>query len=105
MLVVVSGDGLQLPHGDAGWWGFAVMLGAFLVAFVAFYQGIRLIGPVRMATIMNIEPVVTIAFAVLLLGEGLSPRHVIGTAIVLAGIFLAQYSRLRSLRHPESPGI
>lgn len=70
-----------------------LMLGAsvtYAAAFFAIYKGIGMIGASRTAMIMNLEPVLTIGLAILLLQEGLSPHQLFGAAMVIAAVVAAQ---------------
>ncbi len=98
--VMLATGGLALPVDAPGWGAFSAMLGFFIIAFICTYKGIRLIGAVRMSTVMNLEPVATILIAVALLGESLLGQQLLGGGIVLAGILLAQWPQLRSARMP-----
>jgi drug/metabolite transporter (DMT)-like permease len=49
---------------------------------------IGMIGPERTAVIGNVSPVVTITLAVTVLGEPFTIWHAVGTALVLAGVWL-----------------
>lgn len=71
----------------------ALMLGAsvtYAAAFFAIYKGIGMIGASRTAMIMNLEPVLTIGLAIVLLQEGLSPHQLLGAAMVIAAVVAAQ---------------
>lgn len=72
--------------------GFLLMLAIGTLATVlpayCISGGIALIGPERTAIIGNISPVVTVALAILILGEAFTLWHAIGTALVLGGVFI-----------------
>ncbi|WP_419908149.1 DMT family transporter [Hoeflea sp.] len=75
--------------------GFAVFIvGAtvltFAGAFLGMYTGVRMIGPSRTGLIMNLEPVLTIALAVLLLDERMSANQLLGAALVIVAIYGSQ---------------
>lgn len=93
----LGGEGWHLPHGETGWWAFSLMLLSFCTAFVATYSGLRLIGPVRISTVMNLEPVATILIAVALLGETLGDSQLLGGAVVIAAVLLAQWPGRRQI--------
>ena len=59
------------------------------LAYLFFNRGIALIGPNRAAPFFHLVPVFGSAMAILLLGEELRPFHVIGYALVLAGVVIA----------------
>ena len=82
--------GLALPEDLVGTTYFGIMLLAFLIAYVCTYNAIRIVDPINTSSIMNQEPLATIPFAVVLLGEMLTWNQAIGGAIVLGGILLAQ---------------
>jgi drug/metabolite transporter (DMT)-like permease len=68
--------------------GVAVI--ATAVAIQAFYAGARRIGAAQASLVSTIEPVWTIALAAILLGEILTPVQLLGGALVLVGVLVAQ---------------
>lgn len=73
-----------------------VMIFPSTLAYLFFNRGIALIGPNRSAPFLHLVPVFGSAMAILLLGERLRLFHLIGYALVLAGIAIA--SRQASAR-------
>jgi drug/metabolite transporter (DMT)-like permease len=67
------------------------------LAYLFFNRGVALIGPNRAAPFFHLVPVFGSAMAILLLGERLQPFHLIGYALVLAGVVIAsrQGSRVK----------
>src|SRR4051794_12395816 len=59
------------------------------LAYLFFNRGVALIGPNRAAPFFHLVPVFGSAMAILLLGEQLRPFHLIGYALVLAGVVIA----------------
>jgi drug/metabolite transporter (DMT)-like permease len=59
------------------------------LAYLFFNRGIALIGPNRAAPFLHLVPVFGSAMAILLLGEQLRLFHLIGYALVLAGVVIA----------------
>ena len=57
-------------------------------AYVAFFNGLEIIGPLKTSMLMNMEPVFTIILAAILLGERLSPLQLAGGGMVISGIIL-----------------
>lgn len=82
--------------GAAGWVAIAAAAAAFVAAFFGMFAGLRLIGPVRTGMVMNVEPVATIAMSVALLGERLSVQQMIGAALVIGAILMAQVRSART---------
>jgi drug/metabolite transporter (DMT)-like permease len=61
---------------------------ALTLGYAAFFAGLEIIGPLKTAMLLNMEPVFTIIFAAVLLGERLSPFQIIGAGLVITGIIL-----------------
>ena len=59
------------------------------LAYLFFNRGIALIGPNRAAPFFHLMPVFGSALAILLLGEEPRLFHLIGYALVLAGVIIA----------------
>lgn len=95
-LVLFTG-GLALPNSAKGWVILMVMLLSFIIAYLSVYTSLKFIGAVRTSTIMNLEPIMTIIFAIALLQEQMTIEKLIGGAIVLFAILLAQMPQIRML--------
>jgi len=96
-MLVFSTGGLALPNDSKGWAILGVMLLSFIIAYLSVYTSLKLIGAVRTSTIMNLEPIMTILFAIALLQEQMTIEKLIGGVIVLCAILLAQLPQLRTL--------
>ena len=59
------------------------------LAYLFFNRGVALIGPNRAAPFFHLVPVFGSAMAILLLGERLQMFHLLGYALVLAGVVIA----------------
>ncbi len=77
---------LELPAAATGWLGFAGVALGSTVGTLTFFCAVPMIGAVRATMISNVEPLLGIAFAVVLLGEELSGLQMAGIATVLASI-------------------
>jgi drug/metabolite transporter (DMT)-like permease len=66
------------------------------LAYLFYNRGVALIGPNRSAPFFHLVPVFGSAMAILLLGEQLKLFHLVGYALVLAGVIIA--SRQASAR-------
>lgn len=91
MLALLPWTGASLPAGPEGWSWLAVGMVVFCVSTASFYAAITLIGPVRTATICNLEPASAAVFAFLILGEALGPVQVLGIVLVVGAILLVQF--------------
>jgi drug/metabolite transporter (DMT)-like permease len=76
---------------------------ASAIAIQAFYGGVRRIGGARASLISTVEPVYTIAIATLLFGEVLTPVQLLGGALVIAGVLLAESGRGNETARPSRP--
>jgi drug/metabolite transporter (DMT)-like permease len=75
------------------------------LALLLFFRLIRTVGATRTSTVAYLVPVAALLYGVLLLGEPLTARAVVGLALILAGV--AGVSGIfRSAHHPRqaSPG-
>jgi drug/metabolite transporter (DMT)-like permease len=71
---------------------FIVIIGT-MVTFTLLTGGLRHIGATRASIVASLEPVVATVVAWAWLGETLGPTQLVGGAIVIAGILLAQSAR------------
>ncbi|RYY87407.1 MAG: EamA family transporter, partial [Comamonadaceae bacterium] len=61
------------------------------ISQLTFMQAVSLIGPARAGMFMNLVPIFGPLLAVLVLSEPLSPYHAAALALVLGGIYIAEY--------------
>lgn len=88
--------GTAWPHGVAGWTLLALLPMIYLVAALAWYTCLPMLGPMKASLMSNAEPVLTVVFAALLLGEFLSPQQMAGAALIMGAIFAIQLFRRRA---------
>lgn len=80
------------------WWLLVPL--AFVSSFLAiqtFYAGARRIGAAQAALVSTIEPVYIVVLAALFLDQRLAPLQLVGAALVLIGVVIAQTA-------PHDPG-
>jgi drug/metabolite transporter (DMT)-like permease len=89
--------GITLPP-DAAAWTAVLVTAVFATAFAFVIQtwAQSLISPTRAAIVMTMEPVFAGVFAVLLGGEHLGARTLIGGALVLAAMYLVELGPRRA---------
>jgi drug/metabolite transporter (DMT)-like permease len=75
--------GFVLPKTDLGALGAAGAALLYIGAFLSWFAAMRLISPVRMAVLFNLDALVNILAGVFLLGESLSAVQVLGIIVVL----------------------
>lgn len=74
-------------------WGYSAALAFFnsLIAMLAFYTAVRLIGAGNAALIGTAEPFISCIAGAVLMGDVLSARSIIGGLIIMASIFVLNY--------------
>ncbi len=84
-----------LGSATAGAWGSIAYLAVAgtVLAFVLFYEGVRVLGAPAAASFALLVPIFGVLSSVLVLGERLRPGLALGGAIVLAGLWLVQTPR------------
>jgi drug/metabolite transporter (DMT)-like permease len=63
---------------------------ATFVAIQAFYAGARRIGAAQASLVSTVEPIWTITLATLLFGQTLGPLQLVGGALIIVGVLIAQ---------------
>ncbi|HEO1534015.1 DMT family transporter [Pseudomonas aeruginosa] len=71
---------------------------ASIVAALAWMHGVARLGPSRMALFFTLLPIITACIATLVLGERLTVHHLVGGALTLAGVLLAEFWQRRPAR-------
>jgi drug/metabolite transporter (DMT)-like permease len=82
----------RFPGATEGWLAIgAIAAISTVIAILAFFAGLKRVGPGTASIVSTLEPVVTVALAWAVLGEHLAPVQLAGGAIVLAcAVFLAR---------------
>lgn len=70
-----------------------------MVAYLMWAYAIVGIGPVKASNYMYFQPVITMIFALITLGEKITPVGYAGCALILVGVWLADYLQRRTLKH------
>ncbi|MBU3074271.1 DMT family transporter [Clostridium estertheticum] len=69
----------------------AILLIAFIstvVALMAFLEGVRLIGPSKASILSTIEPIVSLILGIIILGETISSRIIIGSIMIVLSVVI-----------------
>ena len=90
-----------LPNTNPAWWGFITNNIFFAAALIGYFVGIQMIGPVRTTLFSYIEPVATIAAALVLLDQSLAPLQIVGVLVVVSALIAA--GRVSTRRAPQAP--
>lgn len=65
-------------------------IGSTVVTFIAFLNGLAVLGPVRTAVISTIEPFYTALLGALVLGQAVGPGTIVGGALIATAVLLLQ---------------
>jgi drug/metabolite transporter (DMT)-like permease len=78
------------PGSLSGWTGFIGVGVSYTVGITLFFAAIPMIGAARASMVSNIEPIIGIAFSMLILGESVSGVQVGGMLLVFLSIILME---------------
>ncbi|MFI5274213.1 MAG: DMT family transporter [Ktedonobacterales bacterium] len=79
--------GVILPRTPLGWAAIVAMaLFSTVIGTVAFFAGLRRVGPTNASILSSFEPIWTVLLAALVLGERLGPLQLAGGALILAAV-------------------
>ena len=86
--------------------GISSMIGlsviSTVVASMAFFLGVKRLGPAAAALIASTEPVLTLVWIVLILGESLVPIQLLGAALVIIGVIWSQRAQTEAPVHQST---
>jgi len=98
LLLAITGslvvrDGM--PRGGVDAWLSFVYLGSvsMLVGFFPWYRGLALGGVARVGQIQLVQPVLSLAWAAMMLGEHISPGTALASVLVIASAALSRLTR------------
>jgi drug/metabolite transporter (DMT)-like permease len=85
-------------------WGAVVYagVGALVVAYLLFYRGVRVLGPTRTAMYANLQPIIALLVAWLVLHERPTLWQGGGGLLVMAGLLLSRTARPQPVRPAAS---
>ncbi len=105
MLAVLLWRGFVWPVTTTGWIGGALTVVTFAAAITLYFLGLARIGAVRASILGNLEPVVTIFAAVVILAERPTLVQLLGTAMILGAILFLHFHEARArIEVPVAPG-
>ena len=87
-LITSALDDWSLPSNALGWLGVAGAGVGIAIGLLTFFASFRYLSPVRATMLSNVEPLLTILLAALILGQWLSATQLIGAAIMIGAIAL-----------------
>lgn len=90
----IAGD-YALPQTASGWAGFLIGPSAYAAAIVTIFVAISLAGPAPTAMTMNVEPVASLTFGFLILGQTLNGVQIFGAGLVIAAVLSLRLADIR----------
>ncbi|MDX6622006.1 MAG: hypothetical protein QOK36_4392 [Gaiellales bacterium] len=85
----------QLPQTGWGWGAFLGVSLTTTLSTLLIYISTNSIGPFRTALMMNLEPLLTLIFSMLLLQEVLTPLQILGAGAMIGSLCAFQFVRPR----------
>ncbi len=93
----LAGTGcIQLRESAPGWAGLGGVALFYVVGTLSMFLALQGAGSLRASLIFNLEPVVVICAAAVLLGERLAPLQMAGVALVIAALTLTSLARAKA---------
>jgi drug/metabolite transporter (DMT)-like permease len=97
-MVIIHGP--ALPQSMSGWAAVvAIALASTVLAFVTFFAGLKLVGPITASTLSTLEPVVTVGLAAVVLSETMGLLQLCGGVLIL----LAAITLIRNETRQQRP--
>ena len=88
-LILFFTDSFSLTQTTWVWSGIATICILFVFGQLSLFAATKTIGSVQTSLMLNIEPLVSILAAVILLGESLVLSQTLGVAVILVALVLA----------------
>ncbi len=88
--VAILTGAAEAPVDIPGWAALLAIPAIYSFAVLGWYASMTRLGVVKVSFISNSEPLFTVFFALVLLGETLTPRQILGAALIIGAIFVVQ---------------
>ena len=86
--VMFYSDTFSINHTILGWTGIGAVCLLFTIGQFFLFTGTKHTGSAQASLILNVEPLISIGAAIILLGEQLAMPQYIGVAVVITALFL-----------------
>lgn len=95
LVITTIAGGWAFPQSGLGWAAVAMTGVGIVVGLLTFFAAFQYIGAVRATMISNVEPLIGITFAILMLGETLQLQQWIGAVLVVGGLICFEIPKSR----------
>lgn len=86
LTLLLAGD-VSIPDSSSAPIKLIIIGVSIAIAQVSMFTGIKRVGPMPAAILMNMEPVFTIGLAILIIGEQLNALQLLGATMVIGAVF------------------
>lgn len=94
---LIAVKGLNVPQTLLGWGGvLAIALISTVIAIIAFFAGLKRVGPTNASMLSTFEPVTTVVLAAIVFGEEIGFMRVVGGVLILMAVILLAKSEFRN---------
>ncbi|WP_430474972.1 EamA family transporter [Thalassospira lucentensis] len=97
MIIAGFGDvlpgGMAFPQATQGWIGLGVLVVLYGGAFSVLFITVPRLDMARNAPVMNMEPIATLLFAWMILGQIISSIQIVGGFVVIAGVAILSVTK------------
>jgi len=94
---LIAIKGLNMPQTLVGWGGvLAIALISTVIAIIAFFAGLKRVGPTNTSMLSTFEPVTTVVLAAIVFGEEIGFMRVVGGVFILIAVILLAKSEFRA---------
>ncbi len=78
-------------------WGAVLYasIGAMVIAYMLYYNGVRMIGATRTSMYANLQPLIALTFAALMLSERPTAWQLLGALFIMGGLLLSRTAMVR----------
>ena len=87
--VMIYSETFSISLTILGWTGIGAVCFLFTIGQFFLFTGTKHTGSTQASLILNVEPLISIVAAIILLGEQLSNAQYLGVAVVISALFLA----------------
>jgi drug/metabolite transporter (DMT)-like permease len=95
-------DDFALPSTQGGWNGFIISMLGFSLSVIAYYLALPMIGAIRAALVANLEPIIAVLMAMMILHERLEVLQIAGIVLIVTAVYVGNR---KPIRGPRQSGI